>query len=41
MRLWSIHPKYLDRIRLVALWREGLLAKRVLEGRTKGYRSHP
>jgi hypothetical protein len=41
LRLWSIHPKYLDRIGLVAVWREGLLAKRVLEGRTKGYRDHP
>jgi len=41
LRLWSIHPKYLDRIGLVAVWREGLLAKRVLEGRTRGYRNHP
>ena len=41
MRLWSIHPKYLDRAGLLALWREGLLAKKVLEGKTKGYRNHP
>jgi hypothetical protein len=41
MRLWSIHPKYLDAQGLVALWREGLLARKVLEGRTKGYRNHP
>jgi len=41
MRLWSIHPKYLDPIGLVALWREGLLAKKVLEGKTRGYRNHP
>ena len=41
MRLWSIHPKYLDRVGLVAVWREGLLARRVLEGKTKGYRNHP
>ena len=41
MRLWSIHPKYLDRVGLVAVWREGLLAKRVLEGKTKGYCNHP
>ncbi|MCS7136625.1 MAG: pyrimidine dimer DNA glycosylase/endonuclease V [Aigarchaeota archaeon] len=41
VRLWSIHPKYLDRVGLVAVWREGLLAKRVLEGRTKGYKKHP
>lgn len=41
MRIWSIHPKYLDSKGLVALWRETLLAKRVLEGQTKGYRNHP
>lgn len=26
---------------LLAAWREGLLAKKVLEGKTKGYRNHP
>jgi hypothetical protein len=41
MRLWSLHPKYLDSKGIVALWREALLAKHVLEGKTKGYRSHP
>jgi Pyrimidine dimer DNA glycosylase len=41
MRLWTLHPKYLDARGLVALWREGLLAKRVLQGRTRGYRHHP
>ncbi len=41
MRIWSVHPKYLDTKGLVALWRETLLAKHVLEGRTKGYRNHP
>jgi len=41
MRLWSLHPRYLDSKGLVALWREGLLAKSVLEGKTKGYRNHP
>ncbi|MBE0636454.1 DNA lyase [Candidatus Bipolaricaulota bacterium] len=41
MRLWTVHPKYLDAKGLVALWREGLLAKAVLEGRTQGYRNHP
>lgn len=41
MRLWSLHPKYLDSKGLVALWREALLAKHVLEGRTSGYRHHP
>ena len=41
MRLWIIHPKYLDCKGLVALWREGLLARKVLEGKTRGYRHHP
>ena len=41
MRIWSVHPKYLDSKGLVALWRESLLAKHVLEGRTKGYTNHP
>ncbi|MCA9391979.1 DNA lyase [candidate division WWE3 bacterium] len=41
MRLWSIHPQYLDTKGLVAVWREGLLAKAVLEGKTKGYTNHP
>jgi len=41
MRLWSLNPKYLDRQGLLAVWREGLLAKKVLEGKTKGYRNHP
>ena len=41
MRLWSLHPKYLDPQGLVALWREALLAQAVLQGRTKGYKHHP
>ena len=41
MRLWSLHPSYLDAKGLVALWREALLAQKVLLGRTKGYRNHP
>lgn len=41
MRLWSLHPKYLDPPGLVALWREALLAKAVLRGETRGYRRHP
>jgi hypothetical protein len=41
MRLWSLHPSYLDAKGLVALWREGLLAQKVLGGGTKGYRHHP
>jgi hypothetical protein len=41
MRLWSIHPRYLDAAGLVALWREALLAQAVLRGATRGYRHHP
>jgi hypothetical protein len=41
MRLWSIHPKYLDSKGLVALWREALLAKKVLQQQTTGYKKHP
>ena len=41
MRLWSLHPRYLDGRGLVAVWREALLAQAVLGGRTKGYRRHP
>lgn len=41
MRLWSLHPCHLDAKGLVALWREGLLARKVLRGETKGYRHHP
>ncbi len=41
MRLWSLHPSTLDRMGLVAVWREGLLAQKVLLGQTKGYRFHP
>jgi hypothetical protein len=41
MRLWSLHPQYLDPKGLVALWREGLLAQAVLVGKTIGYKHHP
>jgi hypothetical protein len=41
MRLWSVHPKYLDSRGLVAVWREALLAQAVLRGRTSGYVHHP
>ena len=41
MRLWSLHPKYLDPQGLVALWREKLLAQAGLHGQTRGYRNHP
>lgn len=41
MRIWSLHPQYLDPQGLVALWRETLLAQAVLHGATKGYTNHP
>lgn len=41
MRIWSLSPMYLDQKGLVAQWREGLLARKVLLGETKGYKNHP
>lgn len=41
MRLWTVHPRYLDSKGLVAAWREALLAQKVLSGKTRGYRHHP
>lgn len=41
MRLWTLHPRFLDRQGLLAVWREGLLARAVLHGQTRGYRHHP
>jgi hypothetical protein len=41
MRIWTLNPRYLDRQGLTALWREGLLALKVLRGETRGYRRHP
>ena len=41
VRLWSLHPKYLDVRGLTACWREGLLARKVLLGQTHGYTRHP
>jgi hypothetical protein len=41
MRIWTLHPQYLDPQGLVALWRECLLARAVLRGETKGYKHHP
>ncbi len=34
MRIWSVHPKHLDRKALVSLWHETLLAKHVLLQKT-------
>jgi hypothetical protein len=41
MRLWTVHPRFLDVKGLTAVWREGLLARKVLRGQTKGYTNHP
>ena len=41
MRLWTLHPRYLDAKGLVAAWREALLAQKVLLGATQGYKHHP
>lgn len=41
MRIWSVHPRHLDRQALVACWRETLLAQKVLCGETRGYTRHP
>lgn len=41
MRLWSLHPKYLDTRGLIALWREALLAQKVIAGRVKAFKNHP
>jgi hypothetical protein len=41
LRIWSIHPKYLDWKGLGAQWRETLLAQAVLMGNTKGWKNHP
>ena len=41
MRLWTLHPRYLDPKGLVAAWREALLAQKVISGATRGYRHHP
>jgi len=45
MRLWSICPNQLDAKGLVAAWREGLLAQKVLHewclGRDYAYQHHP
>ncbi|MBA4142749.1 MAG: DNA lyase [Nitrosospira sp.] len=41
MRLWTLHPRYLDARGLTAAWREALLAQKVLSGFTIGYTRHP
>ncbi|MFP3165813.1 MAG: pyrimidine dimer DNA glycosylase/endonuclease V, partial [Nitrososphaeria archaeon] len=34
MRLWSLHPSFLDKQGILGVWREGLLAQKVLIGKT-------
>ncbi|MCW4385695.1 pyrimidine dimer DNA glycosylase/endonuclease V [Salinibacterium sp. SYSU T00001] len=41
MRLWSVHPQFLDRQALIAGWREGLLAQSVIGKTSGGYVNHP
>ena len=41
MRLWSIHPKYLDVKGLCGLWRESIMARNALLGIRMGYKNHP
>ena len=41
MRLWSLHPRYLDWKGLGADWREGLLGQAIILGRTRGWKNHP
>lgn len=41
MRLWSVHPRYLDRQGLTACWREALLAQAVVDRVSGGYSRHP
>lgn len=41
MRLWSLHPRHLDRQALTACWREGLLAQAVVAEPGRGYSRHP
>jgi hypothetical protein len=41
MRIWSLKPSYLDWKGLGAQWREALLAQKVVQGKTKGWRTHP
>ena len=41
MRIWSLNPRYLDWKGLGAQWREALLAQKVVQGKTKGWRNHP
>lgn len=41
MRLWTLHPKYLDSEGLMAVWRDALRARRLLKEETDGDSDHP
>lgn len=41
MRLWTIHPTFLDNEGLHGLWREGLLAQKIIEDPTHGRSNNP
>lgn len=41
MRLWSIHPSYLDQKGLCGQWREAVMAKNALEDESHNYHNHP
>ena len=41
MRIWTLHPKYLDQKRLCGQWTEGVLALKVIAGETTAYENHP
>ncbi len=45
MRLWSLHPKYLDQQGLCGLWREAIMARNALEAYANqtehSHKNHP
>lgn len=40
MRIWSIHPSYLDSAGINGCWRESLLAQKILNGHNFSYKNH-
>ena len=40
-RIWSLHPKYLDGIEIFFLWRNCIMAKKILDGTEKVNRKFP
>src|SRR5215471_17159827 len=41
VRLWTVHPRYLDSKGLVAVWTEALLAQKILASASKAHSHHP